>query len=246
MHFGTIVVLESKTILVTLIPKSMKRTVFLSALFLILGITGMNKVMAQEGAKVGFSIRPMVSWASTVTDSTKQKPIGIENKSGVGFAFDFIFTYGFSDKIAFKSGINISSRKVGFASTVTGVDLTSKTSLTSIEVPLGLKFRSPEIGSGLYIVGLFGVTPEINFSNKVVTDLTLLGVRTQSETQDSKDVNIFTTSFSPGAGVDMEFDWGMLEFTATYNLGLMSYTNKKNTGVISKISSIGLNVGYFF
>jgi Outer membrane protein beta-barrel domain len=228
----------------------MKRTVFLSALFLIVGLAGMNRVMAQEGAKVGFSIRPMVSWASTVDDSTKQKPLGLENKAGVGFAFDFIFTYGFSDKIAFKSGINIASRKVGTFSSISvlGVNNTvdSKTSITSVEVPLGLKFRSPEIGSGLYIVGMFGVTPEINFSNKNVTDFDILGVKTSSETQDTKDVNFFTTSFSPGAGVDMEFDWGMLEFTATYSLGLMSYTNKKNTGVISKISSIGLNVGYFF
>jgi Outer membrane protein beta-barrel domain len=213
----------------------MKRTVFLSVLFLIVGLTGMHRVMAQEGAKVGFSIRPMVSWASTVDDSTKQKPIGLENNAGVGFAFDFIFTYGFSEKIAFKSGINIANRNVGssFSSSLLGVNtsIESKTSLTSIEVPLGLKFRSPEIGSGLYIVGLFGVTPEINFSNKIATDITVGSLVTNSETQDTKDVNFFTTSFSPGAGVDMEFDWGMLEFTATYSLGLMS--------------SIGLNVGYF-
>ncbi len=224
----------------------MKRTVLLSALFLILGLASMNRVMAQEGAKVGFSIRPMVSWASVVDDSTKQKPVGLENKAGVGFAFDFIFTYGFSEKIAFKTGINIANRHVGSSFGTTGFSMDSKTSLTSIEVPLGLKFRSPEIGSGLYIVGLFGVTPEINFSNKIATDVDILGIKTSVETQDTKDVNFFTTSFSPGAGVDMEFDWGMLEFTATYSLGLMSYTNKKNTGSISKISSIGLNVGYFF
>ena len=55
----------------------MKRTVFLSVLLLVLGLGGVTKIMAQEGAKVGFSIRPMVSWASTVADSTKQKPIAL-------------------------------------------------------------------------------------------------------------------------------------------------------------------------
>lgn len=228
----------------------MKRTVFLSALLLILGLAGFNRAMAQEGAKVGFSLRPMVSWASTVYDSTKQKPAILDNKAGVGFAFDFVFTYGFSDKIGFKTGINISSRRVGGVYDYSSLGINSKleytNSLTSIEVPIGLKFRSPEIGSGLYIVGLFGLTPEINFANKAVANLTVGSLSSRSETQNSDDVNFFTTSFSPGAGVDMEFDWGMLEFTATYNLGLMSYTNKKNTGVISKISSIGLNVGYFF
>ncbi len=228
----------------------MKRTVFLSALLLILGLTGINKVMAQEGAKVGFSLRPTVSWASVVADSTKQKPVGLQNKAGAGVAFDFIFTYGFSEKIAFKTGINISSRKVGSYSSTTILGTTStidqKTSLTSVEVPVGLKFRSPEIGSGLYIVGMFGVTPEINFSNKVVTDISVGGLSTRDERQDINEINLITTSFSPGAGVDWEFDWGMLEFTATYNLGLLSYTNKKDTGYASKISSIGLNVGYFF
>ena len=228
----------------------MKRTVFLSALLLIIGLTGMNKVMAQEGAKVGFSLRPIVSWSTVVDDSTKQKPAFLETKAGAGVAFDFIFTYGFSDKIAFKTGINISSRSVGNLTqfNVLGINTSSesKVSLTAVEIPIGLKFRSPEIGSGLYIIGMFGVTPEINFANKVVNTTTVGSLVTTSELRDVNTINLITTSFAPGVGVDWEFDWGMLEFSTTYSLGLMSYTNKKDTGVASKISSISLNVGYFF
>ena len=174
----------------------------------------------------------------------------MQNKAGAGIAFDFIFTYGFSEKIAFKTGINIANRRVGSYSSTSILGVTStvdqKTSITSVEVPVGLKFRSPEIGSGLYIVGMFGVTPEINFSNKVVTEFNVGGLGTTDERQDIDDINLITMSFSPGAGVDWEFDWGMLEFTATYNLGLLSYTNKKDTGFASKISTVGLNVAYYF
>jgi hypothetical protein len=224
----------------------MKRTVLLSALLIILGLSGMNKLMAQEGAKVGFVLSPLVGWQSVVLDSSKQKPTGLETKAGVGFAFDFVFTYGFSDKIAFKTGINIASKTIGSSFGTTGLSVDSKTSLTSVEVPIGLKFRSPEIGSGLYIIGMFGVTPEINFANKVVTTTTIGSLVTTDERRDVDNINLITASFAPGAGVDWEFDWGMLEFSATYNLGLLSYTNRKDTYLASKISYIALNVGYFF
>lgn len=226
----------------------MKRTVIICTLFLLVGLVGVNKVMAQEGAKVGFRLSPMVGWAGVVTDSTKQKPAGLQSKAGVGFAFDFVFTYGFSEKIALKTGINISKKSVGsfYDLGILGTTVDQKVSLTAVEVPIGLKFRSPEIGSGLYIIGYFGVTPEVNFANKVVTTTTIGSLETVDERRDIDDINLITASFAPGAGVDWEFDWGMLEFSATYNLGLLSYTNKKDTGLSSKISYVALNLGYFF
>ncbi|MFN8398029.1 MAG: outer membrane beta-barrel protein [Bacteroidia bacterium] len=226
----------------------MKRTVFICTLLALVGFVGMNKAMAQEGAKVGFRLSPMVGFQSIVADSTKQKPTGLDTKAGVGFAFDFVFTYGFSDKIALKTGINISKKSVGsfYDFSALGTTVDQKVSLTAVEVPIGLKFRSPEIGSGLYIIGYFGVTPELNFANKVVTTTTIGSLTTTDERRDVDDINLITASFAPGAGVDWEFDWGMLEFSATYNLGLLSYTNKKDTGMSSKISYISLNLGYFF
>jgi hypothetical protein len=225
----------------------MKRTVLLSTfLLLLLGFTSFNKLHAQEGAKVGFRLSPLVAFQSVVDDSTKQKPVLLQNKAALGFAFDFVFTYGFSDKIALKTGINISKKNVGSEVAVLGTTTTVKTGLTAVEIPIGLKFRSPEIGSGLYIIGFFGVTPEFNFANKRVTTVNIAGSETVVEERDVDDINLITASFAPGAGVDWEFDWGMLEFSATYNLGLLSYSNKKDTGLSSKISYVSLNLGYFF
>lgn len=217
-------------------------------MFLLICFAGMNTAMAQEGAKVGFRLSPLIGFQSIVDDSSKQKPTGLDTKAGVGFAFDFVFTYGFSDKIGLKTGINISKKNVGATSDISLLNTTidQKISLTAVELPIGLKFRSPEIGSGLYIIGYFGVTPELNFANKVVTTTTIGTVETTDERRDVDDINLITGSFAPGAGVDWEFDWGMLEFSATYNLGLLSYTKTKDTGFSSKISYISLNLGYFF
>ena len=222
----------------------MKRSFFIFTLTL-LALTGfIGRAQAQEGAKVGFRASPMIAWASIVLDSTKTKPLGLENKAGLGFAFDFVFTYGFSENFAFKTGVTIATKSLKSTTAVPLLgNVDSKTNLTAIEIPLGFKFRSPEIGDGIYIVGHFGVNPEINVQNKVITTVGSL----TTEQVDVDGIRLITGSFAPGAGVDWEFDWGTLEFAATYHWGLLPYTNPdKFGGYKSRMNAIALNVGYFF
>jgi hypothetical protein len=226
----------------------MKRTLLLSTLLILIGFGSFSKSFAQEGAKVGFRLSPLIGWANVSDDSTKTKPAGLETTAGLGFSFDFVFTYGFSDAIGLRTGINIATKKVG-----TNFDLgalgsvDSKTSFTAVEVPIGLKFRSPEIGSGMHIIGHFGLNPEFNVQNKVVTTSTLGSAVVTTEQRDVDGIRLFTASFVPGVGLDWEFDWGMLEFAATYHWGLLSYTDPDKTGgAVSKLNYIALNLGYFF
>lgn len=224
----------------------MKRTIVSGAILLLLSLVAFKPVMAQEGVKIGFRASPLIGWSTIVDDSTKTKPDGITTKAGLGFSFDFVFTYGFSDALAFKTGINIATKSVGFEAGDDQNGIESKTAFTALEIPLGLKFRSPEIGSGMYIVGHFGVNPEINLQNKTTTTLNLLGTSTSTTTVDSDDINLFTFSFVPGIGLDWEFDWGMLEFGLTYHWGLLSYTDVDETGIRSRLNYLALNLGYFF
>lgn len=228
----------------------MKKYILPGALMLLLFFVASTPALAQEGAKVGFRASPLVGWANIVNDSTNQKPTGLQTKAGLGFSFDFVFTYGFSDAIGVRTGINIATKSVntGYEFDVLGVNTTvdSKTSFTALEIPLGLKFRSPEIGSGMYIIGHFGVNPELNLQNKTVTTVTVGSSSTETEEVDSDDINLFTFSFVPGVGLDWEFDWGMLEFGLTYHWGLLSYTDVDRTGVRSRLNYIALNLGYFF
>jgi hypothetical protein len=239
----------------------MKRTVFICALFLLIGFMGVNTAMAQEGAKVGFRASPLISWGNITNDSTKAKPDSLETMAAMGFAFDFVFTYGFSDNIGFKTGITLATRGIKSSSILSapidGVSrLNSKLAITSVIVPLAFKFRSPEIGDGMFIFGVFGMDAEINVQNKIIGDVVVLDTSgstpvlhvEERETRDNDGINFFTTSFSPGAGLDWQFDWGMLEFGVTYNWGLLSYTTKKfsDPNQRTKMNAVQLNLGYYF
>lgn len=205
-------------------------------------------MFAQEGVKIGFRASPLIGWASIVNDSTKTKPDGLTTKAGLGFSFDFVFTYGFSENVAFRSGVNIATKSIKTNTNIAGLsDIDQTTNFTAIEIPLGLKFRSPEIGDGMFIIGHFGVNPEINVQNKITTEGTALGLSISQEQVDVDGISLFTASFVPGVGLDWEFDWGMLEFAATYHWGLLSYTDPdKMGGLRSRMNYIALNLGYFF
>lgn len=241
----------------------MKKSLFVTALLVLFTFAGL-KVQAQEGVKVGFRASPLIGWASVVNDSTKTKPEGLTTKAGLGFSFDFVFTYGFSENVAFRSGINIATKGVksetdfsfDLLGTTTRTVATSKTNFTAVEIPIGLKFRSPEIGTGMYVVGHFGMNAEINVQNKVTSDATVTvtdaaggttSTSTSTEQVDVDGISLFTTSFVPGVGLDWEFDWGMLEFGLTYHWGLLSYTDPdKFNDQRSRLNYIALNLGYFF
>lgn len=237
----------------------MKKTFVLPALLLLLSLVAFKPAMAQEGVKIGFRASPLIAWASVVDDSTKTKPEFLDTKPGIGFSFDFVLTYGFSEALMFKTGINIATKSVRSEVDFEVFDIRTvsetRTSFTAIEIPLGLKFRSPEIGSGLYIVGHFGLNPEFNLQNRTKNTTTITTASstttTTTETADSDDINLFTASFVPGVGVDWEFDWGMIEMGLTYHWGLLSYTDTKpvsegGTGTRSRLNYIALNLGYFF
>lgn len=222
----------------------MKKTIATLAFLLIAGV-----IFAQEGAKIGFRASPLIGWATIVDDSSKTKPEGLETNAALGFSFDFVFTYGFSDNVMLRTGLNIASKNAKSTTNLSAfnTNLTQRVNFTAIEVPIGFKFRSPEIGDSMYIVGHFGANPEINVQNKVFTDGTVLGVPVSSEQVDVDGIRPFTASFVPGAGLDWEFDWGMLEFAVTYHWGLLSYTDPdKFGGQKSRMNYIALNLGYFF
>lgn len=225
----------------------MKRTFFATAILVLLTLVAFKPVHAQEGAKVGFRASPSIGWA-TVADSSKKVPPGMTTSAGLGFSFDFVFTYGFTESVGFKTGVNIATKsfKSNVAFSALNTDIDQKVNVTAIEIPIGLKFRSPEIGDGMFIVGHFGVNPELNIQNKVTTTGTLAGLPIDDEQIDADGINFFTGSFVPGAGLDWEFDWGMLEFAVTYHWGLLSITDKDETGTTSKLSYVALNLGYFF
>ncbi|HHG83318.1 MAG TPA: hypothetical protein ENJ82_01105, partial [Bacteroidetes bacterium] len=146
----------------------MKKSFLLSTMLLLLTLVIYNPVQAQEGVKIGFRASPLISWA-TIADSSKKVPAGLETGAALGFSFDFVMTYGFSESLSLRTGVNIAAKSVKSSTDISALNtkVNFTTSVTAIEVPIGLKFRSPEIGDGMYIVGHFGLNPELNVQNKV-------------------------------------------------------------------------------
>lgn len=216
---------------------------------MLLLITG--SVFAQEGVKFGFRVSPMLSFP-TVTDSSKAE---IPNSSyGVkpGISFGLMVNFGFSETVGLSTGLHIQARNFQGSSsyTILGVTTTALTkyNITTLELPVQLKLRSPEIGDGIYVVGMFGGAAEVNLSNKKYSEVSVTGLGTSSSTErDNKYINPVTASFIPGAGVDWEFDWGTLYMGASYHWGLMNVLNKKNNGYVNaKMNAVFLDLGYYF
>lgn len=229
----------------------MKRISFAAAVLLLLSLFVYKPVQAQEGVKIGFRASPLIGWANISDRDTKSKPDGLETSAALGFSFDFVFTYGFSESVGLRTGVNIAAKSFKSQTVIAAfdTDLTQSIGVTAVEIPLGLKFRSPEIGSGMYIVGHFGVNPELNVQNKIKTTGTILGLPVDEEQVDVDGISFFTASFVPGVGLDWEFDWGMLEFALTYHWGLLSITDPDNDdlgNLRTRMNYIALNLGYFF
>jgi hypothetical protein len=153
---------------------------------------------------------------------TKMISPGLETNARMGFSFGLITNFKLADPVALSTGLNIVTRGFGtdysLNDSITGlVSANSKVNFTSVEIPLSLRFRSPELGSsGMHIMGRFGGAAELNVQTKNETSTTILGVTTENTSRDTDDINLFTFSFVPGCrcglgtGLGNGFRWGFL------------------------------------
>jgi len=230
---------------------------------LILGFLATG-LFAQEGVKFGIRVSPGINLAQIVNDSSKLKIDGLLTQAKMGIATGLMLNFGFSETAALHTGLHILNRGYKSATDVTDTadvviaTLESNQSIMAVEIPLGIRLRSPEIGTGIFITAFFGGAAELNIKNKRVYDEFDTSTATiddllQLETRDIKEVNLVTASFVVGAGVDWEFDWGTLVMGASYHGGLMNILNKGHqedlnltTILNGKLSYIALDLGYFF
>lgn len=235
----------------------------LSTLVAMLIVSG---IYAQEGVKFGFRISPGINLASVVNDSSKQKIDGLTTKAKVGASYGLMLNFGFSETASLHTGLHILHRGYKSETAVTDpasgntTTFNNNQSVMAVEIPVGLRLRSPEIGTGIYVTGFFGGNVELNVQNKRVFDLidadtasATFGELIEQETRDTKELNLLTASFQVGLGVDWEFDWGTVMMGASYHRGLMNFINKglqedngSSTILNGKLSYIALDLGYFF
>lgn len=214
-------------------PTSMKKlNIFLLTLCMV------SLSYAQEGFKLGLRFSPAITWF-TVTDSSGNVQDGYKSK--MGFSTGLLFNYGFTENYAIHSGLRIMMQ--GTQSEV-GI-ISSNVSLTTVQIPIGFKMRSNEIGSGIFIKGLIGATADVHTAYKY--KVTING--TSSETKANDNVQPFGASFLIGAGIEYEWDGvGTFDFGLSYLHGLTNINRKNKSGWNGQIKpkSISLDLGYYF
>lgn len=225
----------------------MKKTLFFSALFLLLASYGFSQF--EKSVEFGFQASPLVAFAN-VTDSDKNDINGLETNARMGFSFGLITNFKLADPVALSTGLNIVTRGFGtsfnFGDSLAAGD--SKINFTSVDIPISLRFRSPELGSsGMHIMGKFGGAAELNVQTKNETTTTILGITSSNTSRDTEDINLFTFSFVPGAGVDWVQDWGTVSGGVSYHWGLMNILKPDRNGdQNAKLSYVALDLAYFF
>jgi hypothetical protein len=223
----------------------MRKTIFVVVLLLV------AKLASAQEFRFGLRLSPIIAFAG-VTDKDKNTINGLTTSSRIGFAGGLMATYQFTEKFGIHSGLNIVSK--GYEYKTTNPALTTKASLTTVEIPLALHMRTNEIANGLRIRGLFGASFNILASTK--TDITLTST---TSTKNSDGYYKFVPDFIFGAGVEWSLqDAGTLDLGFRFNLPLFLATDRLNSvdranpstpttidGRV-RVSYLSLDLGYYF
>jgi hypothetical protein len=196
---------------------------------------------AQEGLQIGFRFSPLISFATVIEDSNKDR-LDIGQMPRMGYAYGLVGSFGFTDNYGLNSGVLITNR--GFRAEAG--DSTSTTRVTAVVIPFGFKLRSNEIGNGLYFRGIFNLDFEINVGYR--QRITYNNGDEGRDNRDPKNINPFTTAFVFGGGFEKEYDFGTFDLGISFHRGLMNVNNKDNAlqNTIVRLNYVSLDLGYFF
>ncbi len=231
----------------------------LSLLFLCFCLTG--AVHGQSKLNLGLRLSPILSNAS-ISDSSGNEVMD-DVSSKLGLTFGLIADYNFTENYALHTGVHIVRKgfrregpvMINDSSTVVG---SQNISITSVEIPLALKLRTPEIGTGWFANGLFGVSADIRTGSRNEWE----GVNplnnnlAQSGTLQSQAsfINPLALSFIFGVGGEYEVGGvGRLNFGIVYHRGLTNLNrrrafqeNTQGNSETYRVSYISLELGYYF
>ncbi|RMG75153.1 MAG: hypothetical protein D6722_01435 [Bacteroidetes bacterium] len=212
---------------------------------------------AQQGLKIGLRFSPIFASASITDQDGNDIVENISTK--VGISYGLMANYGITDNYGFHSGIHIVQK--GFKRTEDVVlpdnggtlsNAVQDVRLTTVEIPLALKGRSPEIGRGFFINGLFGGSIDITagYRNQysVYNPVTKQAVAESGTTKNSKLANPVALSFIFGLGGEYEMNIGTLNAGFFYHRGLTNVNNRSQFGNEEsiRVNYLSLDLGYYF
>ncbi len=223
--------------------KTMKNAFKLVIVLLLLNIT---VVKAQkESRRFSIFADPQVSWMTS--DTKKFKPDGSIMGFNIGFAYDKYF----ADRYAITTGLSINnlggSLKYNVAGKIETVDstydidpgMTVKLKSQYVTIPLGLKFRTNEIGYFTFTAQV-GLAGHVRLKGVVWEDTHNIDKETAT-----KEFAIGYASYFLGAGAEYSLGGSSsIQFGVIYSNGI-TQTFKTTFGKVS-YGSLSLRVGVVF
>jgi len=213
---------------------------------------------AQEGLKIGLRFSPIISNGQIV--DANGNTVADDVTAKVGISYGLMANYGFTENYGIHSGVHIVTKGFNRAGGVI-VDsaiqnIEENVSITTVEIPLGLKLRTGEISNGLHINGLFGLALEITASNRNRwTGVNPFTYETgASGTFQNRFVTPINLGFIFGAGGEYEINKvGIINFGLVYHRGITNMNRQniyaENTRGFTetyRVSYYSLELGYYF
>lgn len=205
---------------------------------------------AQEGLKIGLRFSPLVAFTS-ITDETGNEIAGNTVSNKLGFSYGLAATYGFTDNYGIYSGVHIVRKGFERTDVRDSLSFTQDVVATTVEIPLALRGRSNEIGNGIYLSGLFGVSLDVRagYTNEYTGGNPVTLTAGNGTTKNSALINPITASFLFGVGADWFVDRvGTFNFGLIFHRGLLNLNNQSNFGneEVITVSYLSLDVAYMF
>lgn len=218
----------------------MRKLTFLAILFIFTGFC--SKALAQSPIRLGLKFNPIISYAR-ITDEDKKSIDGLDKSSKLGFSGGLIADFNFSEQAAFHTGLLIVSK--GYETSIDGLNATTTSKVTAVEVPIALKMRSGDIADGLRIRGLFGGQLGLNVSSKTKTEAAGVSIEDRKTSDYYQPLSV---DFLVGAGAEYDIESvGTLDFGLSYHHGLTRFNKKgDNVRIRALVNYFSLDIGFFF
>ena len=232
-------------------PKCMKKTVILAIILI-----GSLASQAQESAKkirIGLELTPTFSWFKSDYESVENDGLKLSNRAGVNIDYNFVHNYFFSTGVFInwqKGGLKYSDANVPFdidddmvVFNTLEESVTIDYKLRYLEIPIGLKLKTNEIGYMTYFAK-FGLNMAFNISS--LGDANQLSVE---EADFSEEVNFINVGYHIGGGVEyaLSSDF-ILSGGITFQQGFIDVTSNTDGREKDKtiLNNLRIGLGIFF
>lgn len=217
-----------------------------------------NPVFSQDFGKrlrLGVGVSPSLSWMTSDNNNVTTDGVKLSVRYGIDFDYRILDNYYFSGGIKMSSlngklqyhdenlPFMINDELVLFNNDGSENRVSIEYKLQYIEIPLGMKLKTNEIGYFTYFAR-FGLNPAVNI--KAIASANQLSVE---DADINDEVNFLSVGYHLGGGLEYALSSNFI-FTGgiTYNQGFIDVTGSTDGREKDKtvLSSVALTLGIFF